>query len=59
MAGFFDYLRMAMGWWSAVPSAPTVPDRACFSVTLEVPSATLATELPRADVELTDCCQVR
>jgi hypothetical protein len=25
MAGFFDFLRMGMGWWSSVPS--TTPDQ--------------------------------
>lgn len=24
MSGFFDYLRMAMGWWSAPPAAASV-----------------------------------
>ena len=30
MVGFFDYLRMVMGWWSAPPIAPPASGPFCF-----------------------------
>ena len=47
MAGFRDYLRMAMGWWSSPPAVPVVPiDFVCVdTATLNTPEsvATLGT----------------
>jgi hypothetical protein len=44
MAGFFDYLRAAMGWWSVPPAAET-PANAFGKLTIEPRSrGTLAIE---------------
>lgn len=47
MAGFRDFLRMAMGWWSVPPAVPVVPvDFVCVdTATLHTPEsvATLVT----------------
>ncbi len=56
MAGFFDYLRGVMGWWSAPASTPLVSDKACFTLAVEQPLATLSVEIPSATLELLDCC---
>ncbi len=52
--GFFDYLRMAMGWWSSNP-ADVFAEPLCFDLVIETPEFSLHDDAHQFDLHGKDC----